>query len=99
MMAIAFPGPFELLILMVFIAAPIVVILALLRGMKRPAAPPAAFPVVTSAEADGPGSYRVVGVDRATRADRDVTIEAASRANAQVKAELDGMVVTSLTKA
>jgi hypothetical protein len=40
----------------------------------------------------------VSGVDKNSRGDREVVIEAASRANAQVKAELDGIVVTSVTK-
>jgi hypothetical protein len=57
-----------------------------------------AFPALPIAESDGPGRYRAIGVDKTTRADRELIVEAASRANAQAKAELDGLVVTSVTK-
>jgi hypothetical protein len=50
------------------------------------------------AQPDGPGSYRVIGVDRATREDKDITIEAASSDNARVKAELEGIVVTEVRR-
>jgi hypothetical protein len=48
------------------------------------------------AQPDGPGQYRVTGVDRTTREDKDITVEAASSDNARVKAELDGLVVTEV---
>ena len=97
MIAISAPGPFEVMLLLLLLIVPGAIILVLLRA--RPAARrESAFPVIPTAEADGPGTYRVVGVDKATRADREVTVDAASRANAQVKAELDGIVVTSVTK-
>jgi hypothetical protein len=97
MVALAFPGPFEILILLVLIAVPAAVVLLVLRG-KPPRRERPAFPIVPTAEADGPGTYRVVGVDKSTRADREMTIDAASRANAQVKAELEGLIVTAVTK-
>jgi hypothetical protein len=50
------------------------------------------------AQPDGPGSYRVIGVDRTTREDKDITIEAASSDNARVKAELEGIVVTEVRR-
>ena len=50
------------------------------------------------AQPDGPGTYRVIGVDRETKADKDVTLEAASSDNARVKAELDGIVVTEVRR-
>lgn len=40
--------------------------------------------------------YEVVGVDRKTRQDVRAIIEAASMANAKMKAELDGVAVTDL---
>jgi hypothetical protein len=97
MVALAFPGPFEILILLVLIAVPAAVVLLVLRG-KSPRRERPAFPIVPTGEADGPGTYRVVGVDKTTRADREITVEAASRANAQVKAELEGLIVTAVTK-
>jgi hypothetical protein len=50
------------------------------------------------AQPDGPGSYRVIGVDRATREDKDITIEAASSDNPRVNAELEGIVVTEVRR-
>jgi hypothetical protein len=50
------------------------------------------------AQPDGPGSYRVIGVHRTTREDKDLTIEAASSDNARVKAELEGIVVTEIRR-
>ena len=97
-MALSFPGPLEILFLLMLLALPAVVILLVLRR-KPPAAMRTGFPLIPTADEDGPGSYRVVGVDKGTRADRAITIEADSRANAQVKAELEGIVVTAVTKA
>ncbi len=59
---------------------------------KLAGAGPRGFPVQT----DGPGMYRVIGVDRQTQADAVRTVEAASRENARVKAELAGLVVTEI---
>jgi hypothetical protein len=99
-LALSWPGPFEalllVLLLLVVIALPIIVLTVafrLSRGKRQPA-----FPVLPSAEPDGPGRYRVIGVDKTTRADRELTVDAASRANAQVKAELEGIVVTNVTR-
>jgi hypothetical protein len=64
---------------------------------------PAGFPVVTvvpeySPPTDGPGRYRVQGVNRNTEKDETLEILAESAANAKVKAELKGIVVTGITK-
>jgi hypothetical protein len=96
-LAFSWPGPVELIFLLMLLAVPAALVLLVLRG-KRAAAQRPAFPVIAATEADGPGTYRVVGVDKNTRADREMTIDAASRANAQVKAELDGVIVTSVEK-
>jgi hypothetical protein len=55
---------------------------------------PRGFPL--PAQPDGPGTYRIIGVDRATREDKDITVQAASSENARVKAELDGIIVTEV---
>jgi hypothetical protein len=47
---------------------------------------------------DGPGRYRVQGVDRKTEQDTTFDIEAQSAANAKIKAELRGVVVSEITK-
>lgn len=47
---------------------------------------------------DGPGHYRIEGVDRNTKNDVTREVHADSLANAKVKAELDGIIVTSITK-
>jgi hypothetical protein len=99
------PGPFEMLLILLVFGTPIVVIfiaIAVLRsrGAGRIGGPggPQGFPMVPAAEADGPGTYQVCGVDKETRIDKEIVVEAASRANAQVKAELEGIVVTRVTK-
>lgn len=43
-----------------------------------------------------PGFYLVKGVDRNTRLDASLRIQAESEANARVKAELAGVIVTSI---
>ena len=97
--ALSWPGPCELVAVLLILAVPAALVLVMLRRKRAEAeAQRPAFPVVTAADADGPGTYRVVGVDKATRADRAITVDAASRANAQVKAELDGLIVTAVTK-
>lgn len=50
------------------------------------------FPVV----ADGPGKYRVSGVDRATKMDTSMVVHAESADNARVKVELEGVIVTKV---
>jgi hypothetical protein len=47
---------------------------------------------------DGPGHYRIEGVDQNTKDDVTRDIHADSLANAKVKAELDGIIVTSIIK-
>ena len=101
--AFGMPGPCELAFLVaLFLLIPAVILLLLRGAFSRPAAGPGGFPVVAKkvepSPTDGPGTYRIVGVDKATRADRDFTLEAASRSNAQVKAEFYGIVVTEVTK-
>jgi hypothetical protein len=95
LIAIGWPGPFEIIILLLFFAVPILVIFLVVRAATSRRSPQMGFPVALE---DGPGSYRVSGVDKQTRADRSITVQAESRANAQVKAELDGMIVTNVTK-
>lgn len=47
---------------------------------------------------DEPGRFEVVGVDRETQLDTRLVIDADSRANAQVKAELRGVIVTAVSR-
>lgn len=47
---------------------------------------------------DGPGQFRVFGVDRQTRTDTTFVCYADSLANAQVKADLHGMIVTQVER-
>jgi hypothetical protein len=101
-LALNFPGPFKFVLLgglALLVLGPVFLLITVLAIRSGRAKAHAAFPITTPATADGPGSYRVTGVDRQTRGDRDVTIQADSRANAQVKAELEGIIVTSVTKA
>jgi hypothetical protein len=93
--AIGFPSALELLIILLVLLVPAGIILLLLRvGLRTSGQPkPSGFPVV-----DGPGTFLVIGVDRATRADKSITVSAASSENARVKAELDGVVVTEVRR-
>lgn len=50
-----------------------------------------------SAPMDGPGDYMVAGVDTSTLEDVELVIQARSQANAQAKAELQGIKVTACT--
>jgi hypothetical protein len=47
---------------------------------------------------EGPGRYRIIGVDRESKMDTEWTVGAASRENARVKAELEGIVVTAVNR-
>ncbi len=60
------------------------------KGSPAPSADPGA---------DGPGAYTVKGVKRDDGSDVVLTIDADSKANAMVKAELQGVVPTSAAKA
>ena len=100
LLALGWPSPFELilliLILLIVIGLPIFVLTIGMRLSRTKRLQ--AFPIAPAEPPDGPGKYRVIGVDKSTRGDRELTLEAASRANAQVKAELEGIVVTNVTK-
>jgi hypothetical protein len=61
-----------------------------------PAQPLRAFPVVPIA--GGPGRFRVIGVDRESRMDTTWHCQAESEANARVKAELEGIIVTAVER-
>ena len=68
-------------------------------GGGQPAAPgePARTPGPEPA-ADGPGRFRVLGVNKESRADTELVVEAGSAANAKVKGELEGIVVTGVER-
>jgi type III secretory pathway component EscS len=70
---------------------------------RRSVPHPPGFPVVTrdaeyAVPADGPGQYRIQGVHRQSKMDISKYIQADSAANAKIKAELDDIVVSSITK-
>jgi hypothetical protein len=58
----------------------------------KPPAPP--LPV----HPNGPGKFKVSGVDRETKLDTSWVCMADSEANARVKAELEGIIVTSIMR-
>jgi hypothetical protein len=47
---------------------------------------------------DGPGEFRVEGVQKESQEDAEIVIKARSLANARVKAEMSGLVVTSVKR-
>lgn len=53
-------------------------------------------PSTPNKEISKSGQYRVVGVDRETGYDTDLVVEAQTRDNAKAKAELKGIIVTSI---
>jgi len=71
-------------------------------GENAPPKPPG-FPVVEvipeyKPPTDGPGKYRIEGVDRETKMDTTLHLHVERAANAKVKAEPEGVVVTSVVK-
>jgi hypothetical protein len=76
------------------------------RAQPAPRQPPLrAFPVqplpttLDSSDLVGPGRFKVTGVDRQTRMDTVWHCQAENEANARVKAELEGIVVTAVERA
>jgi hypothetical protein len=61
----------------------------------RPRTPP---PPKPSPPIDGPGKFRIEGVDRATKMDTVWHVDAASEGNARAKAELEGIIVTRVDR-
>jgi hypothetical protein len=55
-------------------------------------------PVVGRESPDGPGHYKIIGVDKESKLDTTWYVNAESRDNAKVKAELEGIVVTSVIR-
>ncbi len=62
------------------------------------AATPASSAGPTASPPDGPGRFRVVGVNRQTGEDAELVLEAQSLANAKVKGELKGIAVTAVDR-
>jgi hypothetical protein len=60
--------------------------------------PRSAFPVVAEEVSDRPGKFRISGVDKQTGMDVTDHVTADSAANAKVKAELRGIVVTRIER-
>src|SRR4051812_41783592 len=92
----AAPGALELLILLgLFIGMPIAIVVLFVRVMRGKGA--RVFPA-REPPSEGRGDYGVVGFDKNLAEDREMRITAASLANAKVKAELQGVIVTSVKK-
>lgn len=72
------------------------VILLLLRLVLNGGKPIGTFESKT--RPGGPGKYRVDGVDKKTQAEKTIYVEASSEVVARVKAEIQGLVVTSCVK-
>ena len=96
-MGLHMPSWGELLCRGVGIALVVLLIVLVVRTTTRPSPPPLAhgFPLEP---ADGPGRYEVVGVNRESKLDTTWQCDAQSLANARVKAELEGIIVTSVRK-
>ena len=67
--ALSWPGPFELIAVMLLLGVPAAaLVLLLLRGKRLGGTQRPAFPVIAATDAHGPATYRVVGIDKTTRA-------------------------------
>lgn len=66
------------------------------RPIPAPPGPPA--PAAAQPTPDGPGSFRIVGVDRDTRMDTTWYCDAQTPANARAKGELEGILVTAVER-
>jgi hypothetical protein len=73
-------------------------VVVVVQSSRRRPPPPSAFPVIPVAPPVGPGRFKVSGVERATRKASVWYCEADSEANARVKAELEGIVVTAVER-
>ena len=90
------PGMAELILIGAFVAVLVLIVLAISRaGQNARRFPAEGFSVK---DADGPGRYRVDGVISTTKAETSVVIDAQSAGNAKVKAELDGIIATRVTR-
>lgn len=67
-------------------------------GRESQRAEPTTANAAPESEDDGPGRFRVTGVNKDSREDALVEVNASSPANAKVKCELDGMVVTGVER-
>ncbi|HEX8911014.1 MAG TPA: hypothetical protein VF796_01545 [Humisphaera sp.] len=90
-------GPEWICILLFFLAIGGGTVVAVLLARRRGDAAAQGFPLVPPLP-DGPGRFRVAGVRRDTRQDVVWVCEADSSANARVKAELEGIVVTDVRR-
>jgi hypothetical protein len=98
-MGLHMPSLGELIVLLVCpgsLFAIAVAIFFLVRHATRPPTMvnPHGFPVT-----DGPGRFRIVGVNKESKMDVTWYCEAQSSANAGVKAELEGIIVTRIDRA
>ncbi len=73
-------------------------IVALVWALLAPESPPPPPPPPPRRELETPGRFIVVGVDKATGMDTRLVIEADTAANAKVKAELKGVIVTNVLR-
>ncbi len=87
-------GGITTIIVPVFTIALIIVLIraGVKGGMQSTTSKPA--PAVI----DGPGKFKVDGIDRDSRMDTTMHVVANSIANARAKAELEGVVVTAVTR-
>ena len=95
--AFAAPGPFELILLLGIFGVVAAVIVVIVRSSGSRPTLPSAFPVGPAPD-DRPGNFQIIGVNSHSRQDVRREFRADSMANARVKAELDGIVVTSITR-
>jgi len=92
------PGFGSLICLAVFggIIAGVVCLIVFISKQANPPQNPPFYPPFQNPPTNMPGTYLVKGVDRNTRQDTSLRIQAESEANARVKADLAGIVVTSV---
>jgi hypothetical protein len=85
------PGPLEWVVILLVFSIPVAFLIVAAILMTRRIQK-------SQAMADGPGRFCVLGVDRTTRMDRELVIAAASLENARIKAELEGIIVTRISR-
>lgn len=95
-LALSLPVGYEWLCIFTFLGLLILTALLAYRKSHGGQLPPMGFPVLPPT--DGPGRFRVAGVNRDTRQDVVWSCDADSAANAKVKAELQGIIVTDVRR-
>jgi hypothetical protein len=96
---VVYRRPFFGLWILVVVGIVLLIVWAFRSADAHPTSQPqSAPPLPPPVPASGPGQFKISGVDRVTKQDRVWHGQADSPANARVKAELEGIIVTAVER-